>query len=227
MRLAQQQMRSHAGDAAYSAMVAVHGVPGAPPEMFQRAVDSLRAVRLRPEVQLEEVPAPGRIAPHAIALSADVVTVGRDLEGSGRPDGGAEPQELASGRFVVLHDPAGQESWEGTFRVVSFVRAELEPEMGSDPLLGQVGWTWLLECLDGAQAQGHAHGGTVTRVVSDSYGALEDRPSSVEIEVRASWTPADADLAPHLRGWADLLCTVAGLPPLPEGVAPLPRRLRR
>lgn len=200
---------------AYAATVAVHKVPGGPPEGFQRAVEALRAVRLRPEVQLEEVPAPGRIAPHAVALSADVVT-------GPAPD----TEELASGRFVLLHDPAGQEAWHGTFRVVSFVRAELEPELGADPLLGQVGWTWLTECLDGAGAAATAAGGTVTRVVSDSHGALAERPPTVEIEIRASWTPTDADLAPHLRGWADLLCTVAGLPPLPEGVAPLPRRMR-
>ena len=195
--------------------MAVHGVPGAPPADFQRATESLRAVRLRPEVHVEEVPAPGRIAPFALALSADVVA-----------GPAADGEELATGRFVLLHDPAGQDAWEGTFRVVSFVRAELEPEMGTDPLLGQVGWTWLRECLDGAGAKAVAHGGTVTRVLSDSHGALADRPPTVEIEVRASWTPVTSDLAPHLRAWADLLCTVAGLPPLPDGVAPLPRRMR-
>ena len=30
----------------------------------------------------------------------------------------------------------------------------------------------------------------------------------------------------HLEAWADLLCTVAGLPPLPEGVTALPHRRR-
>ena len=84
----------------------------------------LRDVRLRPEVILEEVPAPQRIAPHALALSADVVV---------------DDEELATGRFVLLHDPAAPEAWEGTFRVVSFVRAALEPELGADPLLGSGG----------------------------------------------------------------------------------------
>jgi hypothetical protein len=200
--------------AAYPASVVVHGVPGAPPRDFQRAVEALRAVRLRPEVQLEEVPAPGRIAPYAVALTGNV------------SNGAADAEELATGRFVLLHDPAGQEAWEGTFRVVSFVRAELEPELGSDPFLGEVGWSWLRESLDGAGAGAVAHGGTVTRVVSDSHGTLADRPPTVEIEIRASWTPVGPDLGAQLQGWADLLCTVAGLPPLPQGVAPLPRRLR-
>lgn len=185
-------------------------MPGVAPEAFLQAVGGLRDVRLRSEVVLTEVPAPGRIAPHAVALTADVVLGG---------------DELATGRFVLLHDPAGQESWEGTFRVVTFVRAEMEPEMGADPLLGQVGWTWLQESLDGAGARATAPGGTVTRVVSESYGSLADRSPSIEIEVRASWTPLDGDLRPHLRGWADLLCTVAGLPPLPPGVTPLQRRV--
>jgi hypothetical protein len=191
--------------------VAVREVPGLVPAAFSEAVEGLRDVRLRSEVVLTEVPAPQRIAPHSLALTADVVL---------------DDAELATGRFVLLHDPGGQESWEGTFRVVTFVRAELEPEMGSDPMLGQVGWTWLAECLEGADAVAVARGGTVTRVLSESYGALADRPASVEVEVRASWSPVGNDLRPHLHGWADLLCTVAGLPPLPPGVAPLQRRAR-
>ena len=187
-------------------------VPGRPvPEDFSRAVESLRSTRLRSEVVLTEVPAPGRIAPYAAALTADVVSDG---------------EELATGRFVLLHDPVGEEAWAGTFRAVTFVRAALEPEMGTDPLLGQVGWSWLEECLELAGARAVATGGTVTRVLSESFAALADRPSTVEIEIRASWTPVDADMEPSLRAWADLLCTAAGLPPLPDGVTSLPRRLR-
>ena len=42
------------------------------------------------------------------------------------------------------------------------------------------------------------------------------------MEVRASWTPLGNDLGAHLLAWSDLLCTIAGLPPLPEGVIALP-----
>lgn len=188
--------------------MAASGVSGAVPADFARAVAGLRAARLRPEVTLAEVPSPGRIAPYSMALSAEV---------------GAGDDELATGRFVLLHDPAGQDAWEGTMRAVTFVRAELEPEMGGDPVLGDVGWTWLLECLEAAGASPVAAGGTVTRVLSQSHGSLSERPAVAEIEIRASWTPADADLVPHLRGWADLLCTAAGLPPVPDGVRLLHR----
>ena len=189
------------------------------PEVFARALEQLRSARLRPEVVLTEVPAPQRIAPYAVALTADV------LARTVLP-GADEPDELASGRFVLLFDPAAPEPWDGTFRAVTFVRAELEPEFGSDPMLGEVGWSWLLDALDAREARYTQDGGTVTRVVSQSFGALADRPPSVELEVRGSWTPLDDDLGTHLAAWADLLCTVAGLPPLPEGIVALPARRR-
>jgi hypothetical protein len=46
------------------------------------------------------------------------------------------------------------------------------------------------------------------------------------MEIRASWTPTGPDLGIHLQAWTELLCTIAGLPPLPEGVVALPRQRR-
>lgn len=173
---------------------------------------ALREARLRPELRVTEVPAPTRIAPYATALTADVVA----------PGGG---DELATGRFVLLHDPASPEPWEGPWRAVTFARAELEPEVGSDPVLGEVGWTWLVDSLSSHGLRYAAEAGTVTRVVSESFGGMADRPATVEMEVRASWSPS-GDLGGHLEAWGDLLCTIAGLPPLPDGVVALPGRRR-
>jgi hypothetical protein len=184
-------------------------LPGDPAAEFARALVGLREVRLRPEVRLTEVPAPQRIAPHAVALSAEVVAAG-----------GAD--ELSSGRFVLLHDPSCPEPWEGAWRAVTFARAELEPEMAEDPSLGAVGWAWLVESLEQRGLAYCAEAGTVTRVVSERFGGLAERDATVEMEVRASWTPLDLDLGAHLLAWSDLLCTIAGLPPLPEGVVALP-----
>lgn len=186
------------------------------PEPFQKAIAALRTAPLRPEVVLSEAPAPGRIAPYSVAMTADVVD----------RRAGAAATELATGRFVLLHDPAAPEPWGGTFRAVTFVRADLEPEMGADPMLGEVGWSWLRDSLAERGAGFTREGGTVTRVVSESFAALAGRPSGVEVEIRASWTPTDGDLGRHLLAWADLLCTVAGLPPLPAGVRALPARRR-
>ncbi|MFV0425709.1 MAG: DUF3000 domain-containing protein [Beutenbergiaceae bacterium] len=185
--------------------------PVAPPA-FEAALLSLRGHRLRPELHLEEVPAPTRIAPYAVALTGEVNRT-RD------PD-----DMLGSGRFVVLYDPDGQEAWNGPFRIIMMARASMEPEVGQDPLLGEVGWSWLTEALTQYDADYHSLSGTVTRVLSESFGGLELRDGDVEIEVRASWSPGSTDLAPHLRTWARVMSHACGLPPIPDNVSMLSRR---
>jgi hypothetical protein len=189
-------------------------VPGDDSAVFAQALRDLRGARLRPEVRLTEVPAPSRIAPHAVAMSAEVV--------SGAAHG--EGDELASGRFVLLYDPSAPEPWDGVWRAVTFARAVFDPELANDPMLGSVGWSWLLESLKNRDATCSAEAGTVTRVVSETFAGLAERGTTVEMEIRASWTPAGANMGCHLQAWADLLCTVAGLPPLPDGVVALPRQ---
>ncbi|WP_392466164.1 DUF3000 domain-containing protein [Arsenicicoccus cauae] len=179
---------------------------------FDAVLTRLRDARRRPEVLVEEVPAPGRLAPYSFALAADVV-----------PDRRTD-EEVASGRFVVLHDPSAPDQWEGQWRVVTFAKARLETELAGDPALGAVGWAWLEDALADAGARASALAGTVTHVVSERFGELAEEATTVEMEVRASWTPVDEDLAPHLEAWTQLLCTLGGLPPLPEGVALLTSR---
>ncbi|MFH8344060.1 DUF3000 domain-containing protein [Streptomyces sp. NPDC018045] len=197
------------------------------PIPFRQAVEALRTARLRPEIEIEPTPAPKRLAPYAYALEAAVVEPGTGPEG--------EDTDLADGRLVLLHDPAGHDAWQGTFRVVTLARAELEPEMGSDPLLPEVSWSWLTGALDARGVRYGEPSGTVTRASSHYFGGLADRAPATQIEMRASWTPEEGqggvpDLAAHLCAWGDLLCQVAGLPPAgPEpaprgGVVPLPQR---
>ncbi|WP_370248859.1 DUF3000 domain-containing protein [Nocardioides sp.] len=186
---------------------------GAPvvPALFHDVVDALALARLRPEVLCEAMPAPQRIAPHATALSADVTLADVDV---------------ATGRLIVLHDPAGNDAWNGTFRCVSYVRAEIELDMAADPMLGQVAWSWLLDALEG-DADATALSGTVTRVATESFGSMAEDEGTAQIEIRASWTPtvaAGADIVPHVEAWGELLCTAAGLEPVPEGVAVMPSR---
>ncbi len=189
------------------------------PEAFARAVESLRPVRMRAEIRLTEAPAPQRLAPFAVALTADVLSGQR---------GDAHDEEIATGRFVVLHDPAGQDSWQGCTRIVAYVRAELEPELAADPFLAAVAWTWLTEALGKRlPTQGfRALGGTVTKVSSESYGTMATRPPIAHVELRVSWSPDGDDLGPHLEAWGDVLSSAAGLAPLPPGVAALPSRRR-
>jgi len=181
------------------------------PQRFAAALGSLRGRRTRPEVRLVEIPGPRRVAPFSLALEGEVV---------------ADAEEIATGRFVVLHDPAGQDTWRGDFRVVTLVRAQLEAELAADEMLGDVAWTWVTENLERSGVGAVAAGGTVTRVLSSSYGALAGTPDAVDLEIRASWTPTSTDLGAHLEVWADLMSTVGGLPPLPDGVTALDVRRR-
>ncbi|MQA83608.1 MAG: DUF3000 family protein [Streptosporangiales bacterium] len=181
------------------------------PEPFRRALDGLHAARVRSDIALKETPAPQRLAPHTAALAA-VVRSGET--------------ELAMGRLILLYDPEGQPGWEGTFRIVTYVRADLEPEIAGDPLLPPVGWSWLTEALDAHGATYLAPSGTVTRVASESFGNMADEPATSEVELRASWTPTGDDLKSHVEAWCDVLSLAAGLPPAPPGVAALPPRRR-
>ena len=179
------------------------------PASFARAIESIRSVALRAEVQLEETPAPQRLSPYAIALQATVIV-----------DPHSE-DEAASGRFVLLHDPAGQEPWDGTFRIVTFAKGTVEMDIAGDPMLTEVAWSWLVEALTDHEAPFHAESGTVTRTSSQAFGAIGDRSPQGDVEIRASWTPGDDEIGDHVQAWADVLTQIAGLPPLPAGVAPL------
>ena len=159
----------------------------------------------------EDVPAPKRLAPYATAIAASVQRDGADV---------------AWGRLVLLYDPDGQEGWDGVFRLVAYIRADVEPEMAADPLLGEVGWSWLSEALD-AHVPGYAvPSGTVTRVITEGFGAKRDELPLTGFELRASWSPAgpansDADdrdldildLSAHISAWCDCLSAAAGLEP--------------
>lgn len=187
--------------------------PGAEaPYAFRRAVAALGSARVRPEVRLAPMPAPRRLAPYAHALEAAVT---------------ADGTEMADGQFVLLHSPQGDDSWRGEFRVVTLARADLDPELGADPLLPEVAWSWLTEALEGRGLTWLEPSGTVTRAGSYFFGGLGDRPPRSEVELRASWTPGDAEeAAGHLLAWCALLAQCAGLPPEAAGgtVAAFPRR---
>ncbi|GAB2550223.1 DUF3000 domain-containing protein [Brachybacterium huguangmaarense] len=194
----------------------VHSISSAA-DAFARTISVMTAARVRPEVSWSPIPAPGRMAPHTWACSGEAEL---------------HDDEVASGRLVVLHDPAGDADWQGRYRMVALVQARLEPEFAVEAMLGDVAWSWVTESLELAGADAHELGCTATRVVSQSYGALASRPSTVDVEMRISWTPdenpagaggphdaVDLDLAPHFAAWSSMLAAAGGLPPAP--VAPL------
>ncbi len=187
---------------------------------FDEMIELLRTFTPRNEITLEEVPAPQKLATYSFAFTADI---------SNGLTGDAE-DEVASGRFVLLHEPGGQDTWEGDFRCVTFMRADVDSQMQEDPLLPEVGWNWLLDSLQATGARLNAPSGTVTRVSSASFGKLSPRNDDSEIEIRASWSPvikSVEEIFSHVEGWCNLMTEVAGLPPIPDGVASISSARRR
>lgn len=183
------------------------------PASFARALDDVRAATVRPELELSEIPAPTGLAPHAIAMSADVRPVSHGVD-----------SVLGTGRFVLLFDPEEPEAWAGPFRVVCFAQAPLETDIGVDPFVAEVAWSWLVDSLAARDAEYSAASGTATKVLSTGFGELSGQGDGAQLEVRASWSPGPTAVGASVEAWSDLLCRIAGLPPSPDAVGLLPDR---
>lgn len=186
------------------------------PAPFARAVAAVRAARPRSEMEVVEIAAPTGLAPYAIALAADV-----------RPTEHGIDSVLGTGRFVLLYDPDEPDAWDGPFRVVAFAQAPLEAEIGVDPFIAEVTWSWLIDALDARGAQYSAPSGTATKVLSTGFGELAGQGDSAQLELRASWSPAGPDVGAQVEAWCDLLCMLAGLPPSSDAVSLSHRRATR
>lgn len=187
------------------------------PPAFSAAVDAVHIAQTRRELTISEIPSPGQLAPYSIALAADVTPARHGVD-----------SPLGTGRFILLHDPAAPEAWGGIFRVVCFAQAPLEAEIGVDPFLAQVAWSWLVDALGARGASYTAASGTATKILSTGFGELAGQGDGAQIELRASWTPTSHEVSAHVEGWSELLCMLAGLPPAIEGVSLLsPRRVGR
>ena len=180
--------------------------PG-PSDAFAAVADALRALTFRRDLTVREIPAPGSLAPDAVAFAGDV-----------RPEAEGADSAYGTGRFILLHDAAEPDAWRGPWRIVCFAQAPLEPEIGTDPLLADVTWSWLVDALDSRSAGYHSPSGTSTKTLSTGFGGLAQEGDGAQIELRASWTP-DAPFAPHVEAWVELVGMLAGLPPGSEDIA--------
>jgi hypothetical protein len=80
------------------------------PAVFQHAVKAVRGAidgEHREELELDDMPAPQRLAPYSTALTASVYR---------------DDTEIAAGRLIILYDPAGRPGWAGGFRLVAYRR---------------------------------------------------------------------------------------------------------
>lgn len=198
---------------------------------FPAVAESALGTTVRTEFEIEETRSPKRLAPFALTLVAQASNL------SDKGDG-------VHGRFVVLHDPDGVDEWRGCYRVVVFARSDAEFELLNDPLVHEVAWSWVRDALEPLHCT--YLGGTVTVSSGTSFGTMASRRDDGIIEVRASWTPEAhpsepsvedsagspqktlADVMPeHVRAWIDVLSHLAGLPPMPPGVASVAARRAR
>lgn len=200
------------------------------PADFTAAVASLHTASVRPEIEVGSIRPPQRLAPYSYALGIEVSPPDIDDPALVSTDSAGS----AFGRLVLLYDPAGQEAWNGTFRLVAFVQADLEADLATDPLLPEVAWEWLTEALGvpsgsteslaplGSETPAVlALGGTVTATTSVRYGDIAGPPRAHQLELRASWTAGSSALTGHLEAFCEVLASAAGLPP--AGVAALGR----
>lgn len=189
---------------------------------FSVAAEQIRNARLRSELVSQETSAPERIAPSSIALAAGV------SRGPQRGDASeiALDSPYGAGRLILMHDPASAEEWGGPFRVVCFAHAPLELEIGVDPFISDVAWSWLVDALDTRDAEYTYLSGTATKTISSGFGTLESRGDAAQIELRASWTPLGTDFTAHAEAWSELICLLAGLPHA-EGIESISARRSR
>lgn len=177
------------------------------PEIFREAVESLSRLEVRPEISVGPIRPPQRLAPYSHALGVELI-----------PPSGDDIPEFsdgdAFGRLILLHDPSGDDAWDGTLRLVAYIQADMEASLAADPLLPRVAWSWLTEALDGVSGQYTALGGTVTSTASVRYGDISGPPQAHQLELRASWTALESDLTGHASAFCDTLAMAAGLPPV-------------
>jgi hypothetical protein len=178
--------------------------PTVAPARFQAALQSLKQTHVRPEVHLAEAPAPKRVAPYAVAIDGEV---------------GDEAAPDAEGTLVVLYDPQGQENWDGQFRLVSYLEVQVDRAEACDPMLPSVAWSWVTDAI-GHQSV-HNLKGSVSLVSSTTFDGEGEKPGKSIVQIRASWSPDNEQVGPHLELWAEMLAMAGGLEHTPSDVTSL------
>ncbi|AKK06095.1 putative DUF3000 family protein [Corynebacterium mustelae] len=170
----------------------------------------MHEAKLRDEITLGTIRPPQRLAPFSHAIGLEVTRSESSTLGDNEAEGDA------FGRLILLHDPQADDAWEGSMRLVAYIQADMEHAVASDPLLPEVAWQWLNEGLNDGGADFTNLGGTVTSTTSVRFGDIGGPPSAYQLEMRASWTASNNELAAHVVAFSKVLANVAGLPP--EGI---------
>ena len=171
--------------------------PKVPPQ-FAVAVQGINYSLLREELETHQIPAPEKIAPNALAFSTH------------KPNPAETPSNRAAGRIVFLHDPKEFETWGSNMRVIAYGKSPLETDVADQGDYAQYWWGTLELALKSHGAKYVNGAGTITKMISTGVGALDGEPVHSEVELRASWSPTEDDLAPHFAAWQNLIAEMAG-----------------
>lgn len=106
-----------------------------------------------------------------------------------------------------------------SFGIVCFAQAPLEMEIGIDPFIADVAWSWLVDALESRGAAYEYASGTATKTLSTGFGTLEERATPRRSRFALRGLRSTPSLA-RAEAWSELLCLLAGLPHH-EGVASL------
>lgn len=176
-------------------------------EPFVSMLRPLSQLTLREEITVTQIPAPKGIAPEALAIAAEI------------------NHEISSdhgvSRLVMCRDPQEPEGWNSAYRIIGYAKSPVEVHMAKDELMSEMPWEWLKDSLSSRGVSFTSEAGTTTTILSTGHGALIAQPQHAEIEIRASWAPADSNLLPHVEAWLELLGLISGLPPVQGGIARL------
>lgn len=178
----------------------------AEPAPFRAAIEAMHRAQVHPAIEIGPIRPPQRLAPYSYAIGAEVE----------HPDSDTVDEQTdgdAFGRLILLYDPDGAEAWNGTLRLVAYIQADVDESLAGDPLLPEVGWSWLVDALENRSEPLNALGGTVTSTSSVRYGDISGPPKAHQLELRASWTATTEDLSTHVEAFCEVLAYAAGLPP--------------
>jgi len=181
------------------------------PAEFALAAMALEEPFLRSEVETTQIPSPKGIAPTALAFAAEV------------PNKADTAISRGVGRIVFIHDPKQFDVWGSNFRVIAYGKSPVETDTHRDEDPAHYYWNLLIRALDKHNVKYLNEAGTITKMTSTGMGSLSNEAAASEVELRASWSPKEADFGNHFAAWQDLIATMAGNLLEGEDVAPLAR----
>ncbi|MBT1176877.1 DUF3000 family protein [Bifidobacterium callimiconis] len=146
------------------------------PQSVWHAVESVRAMRQRPDIRYCEIPVPSTLADYGIGVQLDF---------------GVGPSVLAHGWIMILYAQWPRSEWGSQWRCVAYASMRI-PGDDHNSLTPSLMWDWLERSVTGAREE--TLGGTVSLNRNTSFGILSDsaeEPPQSDCEIRVSWTPVE------------------------------------